>query len=204
MQHENIANDLAVFTGVVKKETDATLAVLDADFYAPALELIGAVREAGGRLHVTGIGKPSYVAGYVASLLSSVGTPCYFLHGTEAVHGSSGQLVMGDVVICISNSGETAELKATAAAIRANGGSIIAVTGNAGSWLARYADVHLLAHVDNEGGPLNRAPRASVLAEMAVLQGLSVAIQSAWPVTPQQYVQRHPGGALGKLKENEQ
>ncbi len=135
--------------------------------------------------------------------MSSTGNPTYFLHGTEAVHGSCGQLIEGDVVICISNSGETAELKATAIAIRNNGCKIISVTGNSDSWLARFADAHLLAGVKNEGGPLNRAPRASILAEALVLQGLSVVLQEKRNITPEEYVLRHPGGSLGQLRDNE-
>lgn len=168
-----------------------------------AVELIWEAENQGNRLHITGIGKPSHVAEYMASLLSSTGTPTYYLHGTEAVHGSCGQLLPGDVVICISNSGETAELKATAMAVRANQCKIIAVTGNPQSWLAQYAQVHLYAGVNEEGGPLNRAPRNSILAETLVLQALSVALQEKRGWTPQEYVRCHPGGSLGKLREDE-
>ena len=84
---------------------------------------------------MTGIGKPGHVAGYAASLLSSTGTPTYELHGTECVHGSAGQVVPGDVVIAISNSGETAELKATVETLKNNGAKIISVTGKPESWL---------------------------------------------------------------------
>lgn len=157
----------------------------------------------GGRVHVTGIGKPAHIAGYAASLLSSTGTPASFLHGTEAVHGSCGQTRPGDVVIIISNSGETAEMRATAIALKNNGCRIIGISGNAGSWLARESELHLYAGVDCEGGPLNRAPRLSILAETAVLQALSVILQAYHDITPQQYVSWHPGGALGKLREGE-
>lgn len=170
------------------------------------LQAAGMIWEAegnGNRIHITGIGKPGHVAGYVASLLSSTGTPTYFLHGTEAVHGSCGQLMSGDVVIGISNSGETAEMKATATAIRNNGCRIIAVTGKSESWLATFADAHLFAGVPEEGGPLNRAPRNSILAETLVLQALSVVLQARRALTPQEYVLRHPGGSLGKLRKNE-
>lgn len=168
-----------------------------------AAELIWSAQAEGNRVHVTGIGKPGHVATYLASLMSSTGTPTYFLHGTEAVHGSCGQLVPGDVVICISNSGETAEMKATVQAIRRNGCKIIGVTGNRNSWLASFADTHLFAGVPEEGGPLNRAPRNSILAEMLVLQALSVVLQERRALTPQEYVLRHPGGALGSLREGE-
>lgn len=191
------------FLTTAQAEFDATLKTLDLDALNRAADMICQAKAQGSRLHVTGIGKPGHIAGYLASLFSSTGTPAYFLHGTEAVHGSCGQLAEGDIVICISNSGETAEMKATAAAIRNNGCKIIGVTGNPNSWLATFADLHLCAHVDNEGGPLNRAPRTSILTETFVLQVLSVILQDRCAITPQEYVKRHPGGSLGKLRENE-
>lgn len=168
-----------------------------------AAEIILDAQAAGGRIHVTGIGKPGHVATYVASLLSSTGNPACFLHGTEAVHGSCGQLVAGDVVIAISNSGETMELKATVNAIHANGCKVIAVTGNPDSWLAKHAECTLLAGVTEEGGPLNRAPRNSVNAEMLVLEALSVLLQAERDWNPEKYVRCHPGGKLGELREDE-
>ena len=173
------------------------------DEYEQAAGLILASQARGGRIHVTGIGKCSHVATYTASLLSSTGNPAYYLHGTEAVHGSCGQLAAGDVVIAISNSGETAELKATVLAVKNNGCKVIAVTGGADSWLARESDACLLAGVDEEGGPLNRAPRNSILAEILTLQALSVLLQCEKGQTPAQYVRCHPGGSLGQLREEE-
>ena len=168
-----------------------------------AADMIWDAQEHGNRIHVTGIGKPGHIAGYYASLLSSTGTPAYFLHGTEAVHGSCGQLVKGDVVICISNSGETQEMKVTCEAIRRNGCAIIGVSGNPESWLARFADAHLTAHAFQEGGPLDRAPRLSILAETYVLQALSVILQDRHHQTPAEYVLRHPGGKLGEFRDGE-
>lgn len=152
-----------------------------------------------GRVHLAGIGKPSYVAGYIASLLSSTGTPSYVLDGTEAVHGSSGQLVEGDVVILVSNSGETEELLRTAHAARANGAKLISLTRNPESTLAKFCDLSLVAGVaKEEGGPLNRAPRASIIAELIMLQALSVLLQEARNLSVDAYLMRHPGGSLGK------
>lgn len=197
-------NPLEIFVDTIEKEMKPLYEnIKNEAFFEKAVNLIWAARQQGRRVHFTGIGKPSYVAGYMASLFSSVGIPSYVLHGTEAVHGSCGQLEEGDVVICISNSGETLEMKSTAAAIRNNGAKLIAVTGNANSWLATYSDAHLLAGVNNEGGPLNRAPRASILAEITVLQGLSVCMQQKRNITPEEYVLRHPGGALGQLRDGE-
>lgn len=167
-----------------------------------AKDLILAAEAKNNRLHVTGIGKPGHVAGYAASLLSSTGTPTYELHGTEAVHGSAGQVLSGDVVIAISNSGETSELKATVETLKKNGAKIIVVTGNPDSWLAKSADVALIAGVKHEGDPLNKPPRASILAEIVMLQSLSVLLQETRGLTPQEYVRWHPGGALGQsIKE---
>lgn len=176
---------------------------LNADTYEAAAELICASQKAGGRLHITGIGKPGHVAEYMASLFSSTGNPCYFLHGTEAVHGSCGQLAAGDVVIAISNSGETAELKSTVLAIKNNGCKVIGVSGKPDSWLAEQSDAFLFAGVSEEGGPLNRAPRNSILAELLTLQALSVALQVEQDWDPIRYVRCHPGGALGQLRDGE-
>ncbi len=195
--------DLEHFLPIIEEELVAYIHAIRQTELQAAAEVIWKSQEQGGRLHVTGIGKPGHVAGYISSLISSTGTPAYFLHGTEAVHGSCGQLAAGDVVICISNSGETSEMKATAVAIRNNGCFIIAVTGNADSWLAKYADAHIFAGVEREGGVLNRAPRASILAETLALQALSVVLQEKRAITPQEYVLRHPGGKLGQIREGE-
>ena len=151
-----------------------------------------------GRVHVTGIGKPGHVSGYISSLLSSTGTPAYTLDGTEAVHGSSGQVAKGDIVIAISNSGETQELKATVETLKENGAKIIGVSGNDESWLKEASDVFLFAGVKQEGDELNKAPRASILAEIIVLQSLSVALQEAKGLDAKQYLKWHPGGSLGQ------
>ncbi len=196
-------NAFNAFKEITKQEMLKAIDGLCIENYTAAANMILESEKQGGRLHITGIGKPSYVAQYGASLISSTGTPTYYLHGTEAVHGSCGQLNEGDVVIYISNSGETSELKATAIAARNNGAKLIAVTGNEQSFLAKYADIHILAHVDNEGGPLNRAPRTSILSETLVIQALSVILQATKNQTPQEYVKRHPGGSLGALRENE-
>ena len=196
-------NALDNFVQISVEEFQKVVQSLDKESIQKAADLILEAKRNGNRLHITGIGKPGHVSTYTASLFSSTGTPTYYLHGTEAVHGSCGQLVEGDVVICISNSGETTELKATAAAIRNNGCKLIAVTGNPDSWLGKYCEVCLKAGVDREGGVLNRAPRASILAEIFVLQCLSVVLQEHADLTPESYIRRHPGGKLGELRENE-
>jgi arabinose-5-phosphate isomerase len=172
-----------------------------AEAFERVVELVREAEGRGGRVHVTGIGKPQHVAQYAASLLSSVGTPATFLHGTEVVHGSAGQVVAADVVIAISNSGETRELREAVEAVRRLGARIVAVTGNPGSWLAKNADAVLEAGVAHEGGGLGFAPRASVAAQVLVLAALSAALEEARGLTPDEYHARHPSGALGEKSQ---
>lgn len=195
--------DYERFAAAAVKTVNATFETMDREALEKAANLILEAKANHNRLHISGIGKPAHIAGYLASLMSSTGTPTYFLHGTEAVHGSCGQLVPGDVVIFISNSGETAEMRSTVLAVKNNGCKVIGVSGKATSWLAKESEVHLLAAIEEEGGPMNRAPRDSILAEMLVLQALSILLQSEAAVSPQQYVKWHPGGSLGKLREGE-
>lgn len=191
------------FIETSRREMTEFIDKMDYENIEKAAQIILDAKKAGNRTHISGIGKPAHIAGYIASLISSTGTPCYFLHGTEAVHGSCGQLVPGDVVVFISNSGETAEMKATIMAVKNNGCKVIGVSGKPESWLAKESDAFLFAGVAEEGGPLNRAPRMSIMAETFVLQALSVVLQSDVDLTPQKYVTWHPGGSLGKLREEE-
>lgn len=200
--HECIPQ-LHEYDGVMQREINQFITEIQDSEYIAAAEMILNAQANGNRVHITGIGKPAHVATYGASLLSSTGTPTYFLHGTEAVHGSCGQLEKGDVVICISNSGETTELLATLAAVRKNGCKVISITGNKESSVAKGADVHIFAGVAAEGDALNRAPRASILAESYAVQRLSVLLQIYRGLTPQEYIRWHPGGTLGNLRESE-
>ena len=185
------------FLSIAKESVDKYVAGIDFAALSAAKQLILDAEAKGNRLHVTGIGKPGHVSGYAASLFSSTGTPTYELHGTECVHGSAGQTRPGDVVIAISNSGETGELKATVNCLKGVGVHIIALTGNPNSWLAKEAEIALIAGVDQEGDSMNKPPRASILAEIIELQCLSILLQNEFGLDPKQYVKWHPGGALG-------
>lgn len=188
---------LSKFTTTLQNEINDSIETMDLEMLLKARDIIlGAIKK-GNRVHVTGIGKPSYVAGYIASLLSSTGTPAYVLHGTEAVHGSSGQVLEGDVVIAISNSGETMELRQTVETLLRNEAIVVAVTRDLNSWLARHSSVTLKARVEQEGDTLNKPPRSSIIAETIVLQALSILLQEAYELDEQIYVKWHPGGALG-------
>lgn len=188
---------IETYKNILEDEFRSVIKNLDTQSLEIAKDLIKSSEKKGGRVHITGIGKPSYVAGYIASLLSSTGTPCYVLHGTEAVHGSAGQVLAQDVVIAVSNSGETAELKYTIETIKNLGAKVIGVSGNNTSWLANACDIHLLAHVNKEGDDLNKAPRASIIAEIVVLQALSILLQEEIGLDALTYLKWHPGGSLG-------
>lgn len=193
------------FLKIEKEAVERYLAGIDFEALSAAKRLILEAEGTGNRLHVTGIGKPGHVAGYAASLFSSTGTPTYELHGTECVHGSAGQTRPGDVVIAISNSGETSELKSTVTCLKGVGVRIIGLTGNPRSWLAQEADVALIAGVEQEGDSMNKPPRASIIAEIIELQCLSILLQNEYGLTPTQYVKWHPGGALGaSIREGKQ
>jgi sugar/nucleoside kinase (ribokinase family)/D-arabinose 5-phosphate isomerase GutQ len=193
-------NAVPIFLDIALEELGKFRAkIVDENYFKRAADLIARVESKGGRLHVTGIGKPEYVAGYVAALFSSTGAPAYFLHGTECVHGSAGQVIPGDLVIAISNSGETVEIKAAINALRRNGALILGVSGNPDSWLAKASDEFLYAGVEREGSPLNFEPRASILAEIYALAALSIELQSRKNITRTHYNSWHPGGTIGNV-----
>ncbi|MFL2061484.1 SIS domain-containing protein [Marinilactibacillus psychrotolerans] len=165
-----------------------------------AAKLIQSAEKKGNRVHVMGIGKPSYVAGYCASLLSSTGTPAYELDGTEAVHGSSGQVIPGDIVIAISNSGETKELLYSVETVKSNGAKVIGLSKNIMTSLSRLSEVALVSEVIDEGDDLNKPPRASILNQIIVLQCLSVLLQEAKELDMGSYLKWHPGGTIGETR----
>jgi sugar/nucleoside kinase (ribokinase family)/D-arabinose 5-phosphate isomerase GutQ len=192
-------------TAEVEKFFDLALAELGAlrgglnvTALSRAVEIIRTALGRGGRVHVTGVGKPEHVARYAASVFCSVGTPATFLHATETLHGSLGQVHPRDVVLAISNSGNTDELLSTATAIREQGAQLIAITGNKDSSLAQLADLVIHVPIANEGGGLGLAPRISVLGEVFVLAGLSVALELAHGLTVEEYSRWHRAGAIGE------
>jgi arabinose-5-phosphate isomerase len=168
------------------------------DYFSRVADLIASSETYGGRVHLTGIGKSEYVANYVAALFASTGTPAYFLHGTECVHGSAGQVARGDVVLVISNSGETAEMRAAVKTLKRNGALIVGVSGNRHSWLARECHEFLYVGVAREGSPFELEPRTSVLAQMYVLAALSIELQARKNVTEAEFLAWHPAGSIGQ------
>ncbi|NDB15506.1 MAG: KpsF/GutQ family sugar-phosphate isomerase [Gammaproteobacteria bacterium] len=167
---------------------------IDASF-AAACQLCLACR---GRVVVTGMGKSGHVGGKIAATLASTGTPAFFLHPAEASHGDLGMITRDDVVLALSNSGETPELLALLASITRLGLPLIAMTGNAHSTLAREARVHLDVGVAEEACPLNLAPTASTTAALAMGDALAVALLELRGFTAEDFARSHPGGALGR------
>lgn len=151
-----------------------------------------------GRVVVSGLGKTGHIARKIAATLASTGTPAYFVHAAEAVHGDLGMITGDDVLIAISNSGEGDELLTIVPVFKRQGGRLIAITGNPQSSLALEADVHLDAHVDKEACPLNLAPTASTTAALALGDALAVALLEARGFGPADFARSHPGGSLGR------
>ncbi len=161
----------------------------------PALEILA---ESRGHAVITGLGKSGLVGAKIAATLSSTGTPSFFLHSADALHGDSGALTSGDVLIAISNSGETAEVNAIAKMAKAWGNQVIAITKNANSTLAKSADAVISIAFDKEADPLNLAPTTSTTLTIAAGDALASALMAHRGFTSQDFGKRHPGGALGK------
>jgi arabinose-5-phosphate isomerase len=151
-----------------------------------------------GRVVVMGMGKSGHVGRKIAATLASTGTPALFVHPAEASHGDLGMVTPGDVVLAISNSGESDELAAVIPAIKRLGITLVAMTGRADSSLARHADLVLSSAVDQEACPLNLAPTASTTAQMAMGDALAVALLDARGFREEDFARSHPGGSLGR------
>jgi len=151
-----------------------------------------------GRVVVTGMGKSGHVGNKIASTLASTGTPAFFMHPAEASHGDLGMITSQDVVLALSNSGESPEILAIVPLIKRRGARLIAMTGRPGSTMARAADIHLDAAVAQEACPHNLAPTASTTAALALGDALAVVTLYARGFTAEDFARTHPGGALGR------
>lgn len=151
-----------------------------------------------GRVIVSGVGKSGHIGRKIAATLASTGTPAYFVHAAEANHGDLGMITHDDLLIAISNSGESEELVSIVPIVKRQGGRVIALTGNPESTLAREADVHLDAGVAEEACPLNLAPTASTTAALALGDALAVALLDARGFSERDFARSHPGGSLGR------
>ncbi|MFR8055030.1 MAG: SIS domain-containing protein [Bilophila wadsworthia] len=170
---------------------------------SPLVLALGLLAACTGRVVVTGIGKSGLVGRKLAATFSSTGTPAFFLHPVEGAHGDLGSLRKDDVIIAISNSGETAELNAILPALKSLGTSLIAMTGREDSTLGRLADVTLHSGVPREACPHGLAPTASTTAVLALGDALAVCLMQLKSFTEKDFLRYHPGGSLGqRLKLN--
>jgi arabinose-5-phosphate isomerase len=163
--------------------------------FARAVEIVLAIR---GRVVVMGMGKSGHIARKVAATLASTGTPAMFVHPAEASHGDLGMITAADLVLAISNSGESQEMAAILPVLKRLGAPVIAMTGNPQSTMAVHADVWLDTAVDKEACPLNLAPTASTTAQLALGDALAVALLDARGFRVEDFARSHPGGALGR------
>jgi len=182
---------------VVRTESRAIAALesrIDAAFVDACLLML----DCGGRVVVTGMGKSGHIARKIAATLSSAGTPALFMHPGEASHGDLGMITANDVVLALSNSGETAEILTILPLIKRLGVPLITLTGNERSRLAREADVNIDVSVEQEACPLGLAPTASTSAALAMGDALSIALLEARGFGPEDFARSHPGGRLGR------
>ena len=197
-------------TGRLQAERVLAMAARTIDIEARALQALAArqgeafvlavraLLEGRGRVVVMGMGKSGHVGRKIAATLASTGTPAFFVHPAEASHGDLGMVASGDVVLAISNSGESDELAAILPAVRRIGVTLVAMTGRADSMLAQHADIVLDSAVDQEACPLNLAPTASTTAQMALGDALAVALLDARGFVEADFARSHPGGSLGR------
>jgi arabinose-5-phosphate isomerase len=187
--------EIAKNTIVSESKSIAKLADLLTDDFVKATEIIFNSK---GRLVVTGIGKSAIIAQKIVATMNSTGTPSLFLHASEAIHGDLGMVQHEDVVICISKSGNSPEIKVLIPILKHFGNKLIAITGNTSSFLAKGADFILDTTVDSESCPNNLAPTNSTTAQLVIGDALAVCLMELREFNPQDFAKYHPGGALGK------
>ncbi len=151
-----------------------------------------------GRVIVTGIGKSANIASKIVSTLNSTGTPASFMHAADAVHGDLGMIRSDDIILCLSKSGNTPEIKVLVPLLKLSGNKLVAMVGNTDSYLAQQADLILNTTVEREACPNNLAPTSSTTAQLVMGDALAVALLECRGFTPGDFARYHPGGALGK------
>lgn len=184
-------------TEVLETEARAISALaarIDGDFVQACERILACT----GHLIVTGMGKSGHIAHKLAATLASTGTPAFFVHPAEASHGDLGMIRGDDLVLALSNSGETEELLRLLPGLKRLGVTLVAMTGNPASSLARYADIHLDTSVDREACPLGLAPTASTSAQLALGDALAIALLDARGFTAEDFARSHPAGTLGR------
>jgi arabinose-5-phosphate isomerase len=190
-------NILASAKKTIRSESESIAKLetfLDNDF----VKIVELIYHSKGRLVVTGIGKSAIIAQKMVATFNSTGTPSLFLHATEAIHGDLGMVQTEDIVICISKSGNSPEIKVLVPILKKYGNILIAITANQSSFLANASDMKLNAHVDHESCPNNLAPTNSTTAQLVLGDALAVCLMEMRDFKKEDFAKYHPGGALGK------
>nr|WP_274474396.1 KpsF/GutQ family sugar-phosphate isomerase [Mangrovimonas aestuarii] len=195
MKNKNTILSTAKQTIDMESKAIANLSALLNDDFANAVELI---YNSKGRVIITGIGKSAIIATKIVATLNSTGTPAVFMHAADAIHGDLGLILEDDVVICISKSGNTPEIKVLVPLIKNGPNRMIAITGNPESFLGIHADYVLNAFVEKEACPNNLAPTTSTTAQLVIGDALSVCLLELRGFSSKDFAKYHPGGALGK------
>ncbi len=181
----------------LKIEAEAVLQLqnqLDSDFY----QIVSEIYKSKGRVVVTGIGKSAIIANKMVATFNSTGTPSLFMHAADAIHGDLGMIQQDDIIICISKSGNTPEIKVLAPLLKQSGNILIAMVGNTDSYLSKQANYVLDTTVEIEACPNNLAPTTSTTAQLAMGDALAVCLLESREFGAKDFAKYHPGGALGK------
>jgi len=182
---------------VLEVEAAAILGLIDR-LDQSFIDAVDTIRQCGGHVVTVGMGKSGIICKKISATLASTGTPSFFLHPAEAIHGDLGMIVSGDVVLALSYSGETEEVVRLIDSVKRLGAKLIAITGNPGSTLAKHSDIHLSAAISREACPLGLAPTASTTATLALGDALAMALLIAKGFREENFAILHPGGKLGK------
>ncbi len=195
METNTNIKELAIKIIEAESEAIKKIALLIDNDFEKVVELIFSSK---GRVIATGIGKSAIIAQKLVATLNSTGTPAVFMHAADAIHGDLGIVLSDDVVICISKSGDTPEIKVLIPIIKNGGNKIVAIVSNVNSFLARNADFVLKATVDEEACPNNLAPTSSTTAQLVLCDALAVCLLNEHGFTKEDFAKVHPGGTLGK------
>ena len=195
MDNKKIISSTAIKTFRIEA---AAIRGLEASVDLAFCECVETIFKSAGRLIVTGIGKSAIIAQKIVSTLNSTGTPSVFMHAADAIHGDLGMIQKSDMILCISKSGETAEIKVLVPIVKNLGSKLIGMVSNSNSYLAKQADFVLHTPIDNEADPNNLAPTASTATQMAMGDAVATSLLALRGFTPKDFAQYHPGGMLGK------
>ncbi|REJ81393.1 MAG: KpsF/GutQ family sugar-phosphate isomerase [Bacteroidetes bacterium] len=195
MKKQDKIKTLALKTLEIESASIAGLKNFIDDQFAECVNQIYASK---GRVVVTGIGKSAIIGQKIVATLNSTGTPSIFMHAADAIHGDLGNIQQNDIILCISKSGDTSEIKVLIPLLKNWGNKLIGMTGNVASYLARHSDIVLNTTVEQEACPNNLAPTSSTVAQMAMGDALAVCLLDLRGFSPKDFAKYHPGGSLGK------